>query len=258
LFIGQRTNIAAKHFGFKKEGVQAVQKGLIMKAQLKMHLRGFTLVELLVVIGMICVLISILLPSLGRARDQARTVICNNNLRQLGAAATNYAVANEGFYPASMQHSGSWMWDLSRQTADKMVEAGAIKDIFFCPFYYEKQEYDSLWNFTPDYRVTGYFFHFKRPVSNLPTLTSPKKYKVRMSQSLAATDSELISDTTLSQNNSFTEVYGGWTGGAHGTSHLKGPKALGANIFFMDGHCEWRPFNQMKIRSGSYDPAHWF
>jgi prepilin-type N-terminal cleavage/methylation domain-containing protein/prepilin-type processing-associated H-X9-DG protein len=74
--------------------------------QFKRKRHGFTLVELLVVIGIIALLISILLPSLSNAREQANIIKCASNLRQIYLANQMYANANKGYMMPSRVASG--------------------------------------------------------------------------------------------------------------------------------------------------------
>lgn len=74
---------------------------------MRTRLKGFTLVELLVVIGIIAILMSILLPSLGRARAAANSIKCANNLRSVGQGMQIYINTNGGWLPPAYGYRDS-------------------------------------------------------------------------------------------------------------------------------------------------------
>ncbi len=85
---------------------------------------GFTLIEVLVVVAIIALLVAILLPSLSRARAQARSVTCLNNLRQIGMAVQQYAVQNADVIPRACNDFEPTNWAV---VAARSI--GAIKKI---------------------------------------------------------------------------------------------------------------------------------
>ena len=69
---------------------------------------GFTLIELLVVVAIIALLVSILLPSLKKARDQAKSAACAAQLGQLTRSENTYEAQHNGWIPGSKYTTGYW------------------------------------------------------------------------------------------------------------------------------------------------------
>lgn len=99
---------------------------------------GFTLIELLVVVAIIVVLISILLPAVGAAREQAKEVACLSNLRQIGIGMRVYTDENNGYMPtffvegstaASTSDSTAYGWFCNLLT----TQLGDSPKIWNCP-----------------------------------------------------------------------------------------------------------------------------
>ncbi len=123
----------------------------------KRQAEGFTLVELLVVIGIIAVLIGILLPTITKAQESAKRAACLSNLRQLGSSLTEYALRNKDQVPIGYVQ-GQKMWNylanFSRPASGSCVmllgllnEAKLITppQTFFCP-----SEKNDQWIFQPE------------------------------------------------------------------------------------------------------------
>ncbi len=106
--------------------------------------RAFTLVELLVVIGIIAILISILIGSLTRARRAARNSACCSNLRQIAIAFVHYALDNKNHLPNPVGAEHGW--------EDFLHKYAPSLDIYHCP---ADEDLFAAFNSSYDWRDTG-------------------------------------------------------------------------------------------------------
>ncbi len=158
--------------------------------------RGFTLVELLVVIAVIALLLSILMPVLRKAKDGAMRILCGNHIKNVMLGVMMYADTHNNNIPYTI---ANWPWDCQKSIVTELLKnmgtdlsgfPNASKDDatnidgtstgvpmgvpvafatnFYCPanarkLKYCESEWDSPW---PSYRVLGYAFIWKSSGNN--------------------------------------------------------------------------------------------
>lgn len=100
--------------------------------QKRLRFAAFTLIELLVVIAVICVLVSLALPALSRAKGLARTTVCVNNLRQLGQGMGLYC-ADAGRFPSILEWLYAWPSNQVGLVGGKLYPYLRSRAVYLCP-----------------------------------------------------------------------------------------------------------------------------
>lgn len=205
--------------------------------------RAFTLIELLVVIAIISLLVSILLPSLTRAKRMARDVICASNMRNVGHAWIIYASEHDGVFPVS---DGYAPWTLNgiviqQEKKEAMSDYyGGNGHIFYCPLFRSavpgaEYTYEGRWDHPILTPVTTNCHFYAGMQPNDGTLNW-----THVAESLSDPGAWLLVGD-------WTEVDSNWANHVEGGECLWGTpdNVRGANWCYVDGHVEWTGGKQL-------------
>jgi len=236
--------------------------------------KAFTLIELLVVVAIIAILAGLLLPALANAKERAKRTKCTSNLRQVGVASHVYAGEFDGWLPPMVYKGfrGNWPWDMPVAVVSNMISQGFVRDILYCPSFVEQNDDDAFF-FTSSFHVLGYAFATAGSPRVIPTnifekVVAQKFIRIRGEDvPIGSSEAIITADATLSNGdnqknraaNNFTDVRGGWHGGqvGHQSPHLNGKIPAGCNVLMMDGHVEWKNFENMVVRTVG-GPSFWW
>jgi len=185
--------------------------------------QGFTLIEVLVVIGITAALIGITLPCLGRARELARRTVCATHLRNLGLALHAYALGHEGWFPAEEMCGNP-----QRSLVEGLYgEYAGNRKMFYCPSaaeiepYAQSHEYggpggDSVVNTDDNWRrrhITYKYFSVTRRDPRMPLPLRRSEYP-HLLRSDSPSARWLMSDWVRQNAPVFPHwEKGGWGGG---------------------------------------------